>query len=88
MLRRAAFASSVVASMPIVFPFTKPAVLRHCRTQVKTARCVSRSINRRVREIVEWSGGASSRPTPRKSRNANESAARHAMPRSESMPSK
>jgi hypothetical protein len=41
-----------------------------------------------VREIVEWSGGASSRPTARKSRNANESAARHAMPRSESMPSK
>jgi hypothetical protein len=37
-----------------------------------------------VREIVEWSGGASSRPTPTKSRNANESAARHAMPSSES----
>ena len=74
--------------MPIVFPFTNPAVLRHYSTQVKTARCVSRSISRRVREMVEWSGGACSKPTPRKSRNANESAARYAMPRSESMPSK
>src|SRR5207245_10068807 len=80
--------SSVVASTPIVLPFTKPAVLRHCNTQVKTARCVSRSIKRRVREMVEWSGGASSRPSPRKSRKAKESAARHAMPRSESIPSK
>jgi hypothetical protein len=75
-------------STPIVFPSTKPAALRHCSTHVKTARCVSRSISRRVREIVEWSGGASSRPTPRTSRNVNESAARQAMPRSESMPSK
>lgn len=53
MLRNAALASRVVASMPIVLPFTKPAVRRHCSTQVKTARCVSKSINRRVREIVE-----------------------------------
>ena len=88
MLRNAALASSVVASMPIVLPLTKPAVPRHCRIQVNTARCVSSAISRRVREIVEWSGGAWSRPTPRKSRNANESAARQAMPRSESMPSK
>jgi hypothetical protein len=88
MLRSAALAPSVVASTPIVLPLTKPAVLRHSSTQVKTARWVSRSINRRVREIVEWSGGASSRSTPKKSRNANESAERHAMPRSESMPSK
>jgi hypothetical protein len=50
--------------------------------------CVSSAITRRVREIVEWSGGSSSRPAPRKSRSANESAARQAMPRSESMPSK
>src|SRR5205807_8462973 len=49
---------------------------------------VSRSIKRRVRAMVEWSGGASSRATPRKSRKAKESAARHAMPRSESIPSK
>ena len=61
-------------------------LLRHCSTQVKTARCVSSAISRRVREIVEWSGGASSRQTPRK-RNAKEFAARQAMPRSESMPS-
>jgi hypothetical protein len=53
-------------------------------THVKTTRCVSRSINRRVREIIEWSGGASSRPTPKKLRNAYESAARQAMPRSAS----
>jgi hypothetical protein len=51
--RNAAFASSVVASIPIVFPFTRPVVLRHWSTQVKTTRCVSRAINRRVREIVE-----------------------------------
>ena len=55
---------------------------------MNTARCVSRSIRRRVREIVECSGGASSRPRPRKPRSASESAVRHAMPRSESMPSK
>jgi hypothetical protein len=60
MLRNAALASSVVASMPIVFPFTKPAVPRHCSTQVNTARCVSRAIRRRVREIVEWSGASPS----------------------------
>jgi hypothetical protein len=37
-----------VASIPIVFPLTKPAVLRHCSTHVKTARCASKSISRRV----------------------------------------
>ena len=84
MLRSAAFTSSVVASIPIVLPCTKSAVLR---IQVNTARCVSSAIRRRVREIVEWSGDAWSSPMPRKSRNANESAARQAMPRSESMPS-
>jgi hypothetical protein len=88
MLRNAAFASSVVASTPIVLPLTKPAVLRHCRIHVNTARCVSSAMSRRVREIVEWSGGAWSSPIPRKSRKANESAARQAMPRSASMPSK
>jgi hypothetical protein len=45
-------------------------------------------MSRRVREIVELSGGGSVGPKPRKSRSANESAARHAMLRSESMPSK
>ena len=38
--------------------------------------------------IVEWSGAASSSPTPTKSRNASESATRQAMPRSESVPSR
>jgi hypothetical protein len=33
---------------------------------------------RHLRDLRVGSGGASSRPTPRKSRNANESAARHA----------
>ena len=88
MLRKAAFASSVVASMPIVLPWTRSAVASTCRIHVKTARCVSRSINRRVREIVECSGVASSRPNPRKPRRARESAVRQAIPRSESMPSK
>jgi hypothetical protein len=37
MLGNAALASSVVASMPIVFPLTKPAVLRHSSTHVNTA---------------------------------------------------
>jgi transposase InsO family protein len=61
---------------------------RHFRHALKTARCVSSPISRRVREIVEWSGEASCRSSPRKSRNANESAARHAIPRSESIASK
>ena len=74
--------------LEIVFPLTKRAAPRHCSTQVNTARCVSSATRRRVREIVEWSGGCSSKATPRKSRSANGSAAHHAMPRSESMPSK
>ena len=51
---------------------------------VNMAWCVSRSIRRRVREIVEWSGGASGNTRPRNSRSANESAARQAMARSAS----
>ena len=73
MLRSAALASSVVASIPIVCPLTRSVVASTCRIQVKTARCVSRSIRRRVREIVECSGGASSRSSPRKPRSASES---------------
>jgi len=88
MLRKSRIGLSVVAAMPIVATLINPAMLRRCNAHVNTARYVWRSINRRVREIVEWSGGASFNRTPRKSRNANESAARHAMPRSESMPSK
>jgi hypothetical protein len=53
MLRMAALASSVVASIATVRPFNKPAVARRSCTHVKTARCVSTAINRRVREIVE-----------------------------------
>ena len=53
MLRIAAFASSVVASIAIVFPLSNPASTSRTCTHVKTARCVSRSIRRRVREIVE-----------------------------------
>jgi hypothetical protein len=53
MLRMAAFASSVVASIATVRPWSNPAVTRRSCTHVKTARWVSTSINRRVREIVE-----------------------------------
>jgi hypothetical protein len=53
MLRIAALASSVVASMAIVLPLRSPTSTSRCCTQVKTARCVSTSIRRRVREIVE-----------------------------------
>ena len=61
--RGAAFASSVVASMPTVVPPTRPASASRCSTHVKTASCVSRSIRRRVRDTVEWSGGASASAT-------------------------
>ncbi len=84
MLRNAAFASSVVASIPIVFPFHQTGRGQHCSTQVNTARCVSSSINRRVRDIVEWSGDGLIQSDAQKSRNANESSARQAIPRSES----
>jgi hypothetical protein len=46
-------ASSVVASIAIVFPRNKPAATSRCWTHVKTARCVSRSIKCRVRDMVE-----------------------------------
>ena len=65
MLRRAAFASRVVASIPIVFPLTRSAVARTCTIQLNTARRVSTSISRRVREIVECAGGASARLRPK-----------------------
>jgi len=53
MVRNAALASSVVASIPSVWPLSRPASATRCKIQVNTVRCVSRSINRRVREIVE-----------------------------------
>ena len=88
MLRIAAFASRVVASIAPVRPVSSSAATKRSCTQVKTARWVSTSLNRRVRESVEWSGPAASRPSPTKLRTASESAARQAMPRSESSPSK
>jgi hypothetical protein len=45
-------------------PLTNPASARRCSIHVKTASCVSRSIKRRVREIVEWSGGVSGNTNP------------------------
>ena len=77
MLRKAALASSVVASIPIVLPLMRSAVASTWSIHVKTARYVSRSIRRRVREMVECSGGASSRPSPKNPRSARESAVRH-----------
>jgi hypothetical protein len=53
MLRIAAFASSVVAQIATVFPLSNPASATRSNTHMKTARCVSRAIKRRVREIVE-----------------------------------
>ena len=87
-IRIAAFASSVVASIAIVFPLRRPVCARRSWIQVNTSRWVSKSISRRVREIVECSGARSSNPSPRKLRTPSESAARHAIPRSESRPSK
>src|SRR5712671_2771883 len=50
MLRSAAFASSVVASTATVLPLSNPAAASRCCTHVKTARWLSRSMARRVRE--------------------------------------
>ena len=52
------------------------------------ASSVSTSISRRVRDRVEWSGGASCSAKSRNCRMLSESAARYAMARSESKPSK
>src|ERR1035438_9138809 len=51
--RIAAFASSVVASIAIRWPFSSPRSASTPNTQPNTSRCVSTSISRRVREIVE-----------------------------------
>jgi len=51
--RIAALASNVVASIPTVLPFTTPWSLSNSKIQKNTLRCVSTSISRRVREIVE-----------------------------------
>ena len=88
MLRIAAFASNVVASLPTVFPRNRPASATRSSTHVKTASCVSSSIRRRVRDSVEWSGAASVKSSPRNDRRLGESATRHAIPRSDDRPSK
>ncbi len=85
---REAFASSVVASIPIRLPFTNPLSDNSSSTHANTCRCVSRSISRRVREIVVWSGAPWSSGIATNSRSDNESPTRHAIPRSLSMPSK
>jgi hypothetical protein len=58
--RSAAFASSVVASIPTVCPFSRPLSATLRSTQAKISQCAFTSIRRRVREIVEWSGPVSS----------------------------
>ena len=88
MLRIAAFASSVVALMPTVFPRTSPASASRSNTHVNMATCVSTSISRRVRDNVEWSGAASVTSRSRNDRRLSESDTRHAIPRSEDNPSK
>ena len=45
-------ASSVVASIPMVLPFSIPRRATSLNTNVNTAWCVASSNNRRVREIV------------------------------------
>src|SRR2546425_3332583 len=74
MERIAALASSVVASIPTVLPFTSPRSCNRPNTQKNTLRCVSKSISRRVREMVEWSGVRSSHPIPKNCRRPSESA--------------
>ena len=41
-----------------------------------------------ILDNVEWSGNRSARPSPKNSRNDRESAQRHSIPRSDSIPSK
>ena len=88
MLRSAALASSAVASTPSVPPRSSPSFASTSRTNWNTRRWVSTDISRRVRDKLEWSGVASVSSYPRNARKAMESATRHAIPRSESMPSK
>ena len=51
--RIAALASSVVASIPTSLPLSNPRWASNPKTHPNTFRCVSKSINRRVREMVE-----------------------------------
>ena len=78
MLRNAAFASSVVESIPTVLLRTTPASASCCYTQVKTAWCASRLSSRRVREIVDCSGGDAGGARRRNDRRLGEWATRQA----------
>jgi len=69
-------------------PADQPRAVQHAQYPLNTAWWVSRSSSRRVREIVECSGVNLLAGIPRKSRRLSESAARHAIPRSLSIPSK
>ena len=53
MLRMAALASKVVASIATVRPVSSPAAANWVCTHVNTARCVSTAMSRRVRDNVE-----------------------------------
>ena len=70
MLRRAAFASRVVASMPIVLPLDQIGGRQHLQDPGED-RAVRLHIDSGVvvREIVECSGVTSSRPRPSKPRS-------------------
>lgn len=81
-------APTCTKSMPIGCLFSSPRSANSPSTQANTSRCVSMSINRLVREMVEWSGTLSSSAIRTKERIYKLSLARHAIPRSESMPSK
>jgi hypothetical protein len=83
----AALASSVVASIPAVFPFNKPRRATSVSTNVNTAWWVAWSSRRRVREIVTWSGVALFHPYFRNRRRLKLSATCQAIPRSLPMPS-
>ena len=65
-VRSVAFASNVVASIPIVVPCTSPACANCLSTKVNTSPCVSTSIRRRVRDTVERLGASPPDPSPEK----------------------
>ena len=86
--RIAAFASSVVESTPSVLPLSSPDSFSRSSTKPKTAPCASTLSRFRVFESVECSGGFPVRPHPGNPRSENESAHRHAIPRSDPSPSR
>lgn len=84
----AALVSTVVASPPTVLPVNNLRAAKGRSTHPRTCSSISTAISLRVRERAERSRLRSPRPLPSKWRTTNESVARQAMPRSESMPSK